>query len=282
MFEGASRIVIIAPFITQSGLKPLLQVLPSDCDITIYTRWRAQEVALGVSDPGILDLIDARGRIFLCPILHAKVYLRPGVGALVGSANVTVPGMGWEGEGSLEALVEVAADHPMIVSLLAFLENHSFPATQELALQIRSQAKSLDKVPPVPADSLPKAIREPWLPTYDVPNVLWHVYQGEWDPDVMKLARPVLEALAPPPGLTEAQFKAYVADLLLQGFPGQVANRLKGLSSYQAITQLEKIAQEAGLTLDHPESAWNRLIAWLTYFLPNRFQTTKGGKALRR
>ncbi|QTR01718.1 hypothetical protein J7S33_20685, partial [Saccharothrix algeriensis] len=65
-----------------------------------------------MSDPRAFDLISERGgTVALQPVVHAKAYV-VGIRALVGSANVTVNGLGWIRPGAVEILVETSAQDP--------------------------------------------------------------------------------------------------------------------------------------------------------------------------
>ena len=78
LIKNASKITIIAPFIKREVLKVLLQHISNDHQVSlkIYTRWHAHEVAKGISDTDILDLVKKYdGYIFLHPLLHAKAYI---------------------------------------------------------------------------------------------------------------------------------------------------------------------------------------------------------------
>ena len=280
LLQGAAEVVIIAPFVTRAGLTPVLDVLPDDASVTLYTRWRADEVATGVSDPGVLELLGKRGVIFLNPMLHAKAYIRSGSEALVGSSNTTSTGLGWRNQSGIELLVDVAGDHPALLSLIDFLDATSVTATPEIAECILAQAKEFNVVLPTETVAEPVATSATWLPIYGYPQALWYIYQGKRDEQVTRLARQDLQALQPPPGLTESQFRAYVGSILLQGFPGRVAENLSNQGSYRAVRELSRLAESVDLQLDDPEGAWNTLAAWMGHFLPNYYSVGHGGRKL--
>jgi len=281
LFKGAERIIIVSPFVTRAGVDPLLEVLSPGAVVTLYTRWRADEVAAGVSDTGVLTRLGPSGRVLLSPLLHAKVYLRPGRAALVGSANLTATGLGWRDEGAgLELLVEVPEADQALAALFNDLEAHAYLATPSLAALVDEQAKALAGAFQRPPSIPPRALTKPWIPSYNVPRVLWAAYKGDWDPDVILLARSDLDALQVPPRLTERQFNAYVGNILIQGFPGRVAERLRGLSTFQAVTALSQAAHEAGIPVDNPETAWGTLVAWFRHFLPTQYEVASGGRTL--
>lgn len=280
--RNASELVVVSPFVTTGGLEPILNMVHEDARITLYTRWRADEVAAGVADPYVLDMVAGLGgEVRLHHLLHAKVYLRPGTGALVGSSNVTLAGLGWRDGGGIELLVEAPEDDPGITNLLELLEATSSQATTAIRDQVLAQAAAFDVQAPPEVESEPPELQlSSWLPTYSMPRALWRVYIGDREETVARLARPDLSALDPPPGLDEARFNAYVGSVLLQSLPGLVSQQLVNRTTYQAVNELARLAEERGLRVQNPEEAWRTLASWLSYFLPDHFTTVPGGRAL--
>ena len=112
LFENTEDDVsIIAPFIKIDALRSLLKVVPSGIHLRCVTRWLPEEVAIGVSDLEILDLLEERGNFSLALVdsLHAKLYIA-GDRCLVGSANVTLAGLGEGGDSNnIEILVDTTS-----------------------------------------------------------------------------------------------------------------------------------------------------------------------------
>ncbi len=76
-FAGStkSEIVLIAPFVKVDPLKRILGAVAADTAVTLVTRWRADEIAAGVSDVGVFEVIDSiGGRVLLLNRLHAKYF----------------------------------------------------------------------------------------------------------------------------------------------------------------------------------------------------------------
>ena len=91
---GATEAVIAAPYIKENSLRRMLDQLPHLERLTCVTRWQAGDIAAGVSDTVVRDLVRSLGGAFrLHPSLHAKYY-RFDDGVLVGSANLTDAGLG--------------------------------------------------------------------------------------------------------------------------------------------------------------------------------------------
>ena len=280
--RDAERFVLVAPFITWPGFSPILEALPPGCPVDVFTRWRADEVAAGVSETGILQYVEATGgKVRLHHMLHAKAYVSSSGGALAGSANTTATGLGWSATPGVELLVSTSADDPALVGLFRLLDATSPVATEDLRQQVLAQARAF------PLPKFREASGEErganlaaWLPSYSVPRALWMVYIGERDETVTRLAQPDLDALDVPAGLDEEQFNAYVGSALLQGLPGLAAQRLSNLTTYKAVEGLASLASDAGVEIEDPERRWNVLAAWVGYFLPNTYYQAVGGRAL--
>ena len=107
LFREASKATIVAPFIKTDALRSLLETIPPNVQLRCVTRWRPTEVAAGVSDLEILDLLRERGtfELLLVDRLHAKLYVADDR-CLAGSANVTLSALGeTTGAGNIEVLI---------------------------------------------------------------------------------------------------------------------------------------------------------------------------------
>ena len=90
------RVMLCAPFIKEKVLQTILEVVPEPVPVQIVTRWRAKEVAAGISDLEVFHIAKERSNTTLALLddLHAKLYLADEQ-CLVGSANLTGRGLGW-------------------------------------------------------------------------------------------------------------------------------------------------------------------------------------------
>ena len=141
----AGGVAIIAPFVKVDAFRSLLEVIPSGVHVRCVTRWLPREIAAGVSDPEILNLLEERGdfRLSLVDRLHAKLYVA-GNRCLAGSSNVTLAGLG-EGveDNNIEVLVETTSDDPAVVATLEEISEVERPATRRMAQAARRLADSL-------------------------------------------------------------------------------------------------------------------------------------------
>ena len=107
---GCRALTIASPYIKADALDRWLEDVPADAKLTCVTRWKPQDVALGASDLRCRDIVLERGGQFLIhPTLHAKYY-RFDDRILVGSANLTMSGMGWGKHANLEILASPSPD----------------------------------------------------------------------------------------------------------------------------------------------------------------------------
>ena len=124
LLAGAKqRVLLCAPFIKAKVLRTLLGVVAKGVDVRIVTRWRAEEVATGVSDLEVFEVAGERLRteLLLLDDLHAKLYVADDK-CLLGSANLTASALGWAEPGNIELLVPVSATDTDVSVLLKRLE----------------------------------------------------------------------------------------------------------------------------------------------------------------
>lgn len=213
---------LIAPFMKVDTLQRLLSHLPGDLPVRVITRWRPEEIAAGVSDIEVFDVLKARpsADLRLCHELHAKVY-RFDDRVAAGSANLTGAGLGWRANANLEYLSEVPREGPATALEREAIER-SHIATAELytamldICKLLSAAQVAKPRPEVP-DPAPVRFAE-WLPRTRYPELLERAYRGEWSKlteATQEAAAYDLAALQVPEGLTSEQFRAYLGAMLM-------------------------------------------------------------------
>lgn len=282
---GAERAaVVVAPFIKADALQRVLDAVPTSASVTVYTRWRPNEVAAGVSDPQILEVVEARGgEVWLCDELHAKLFVAD-YRALGGSANVTGAALGLSRRPNLELLQPIAAPEPIVGLFLAELRTRSRRATRDELEAVLAKAAALD-TSAAPEDPDAGKVDPPdesiWFPMFRSPERLYCLAADpEWLVQA-KLSDPALRDL-----------------LILQ------ADAASGQAAFEAAVRSHlresKVMQELDLLLAEPQrfgalTNWLRrkmpeadreqrqgtaqtLIRWLTYFDPDRYLVeTPGG-----
>ena len=278
LIREAQHLTVVAPFIKIDALKNVFDVLSPDASIRVYTRWRADEVAAGVSDLDVLDLVAERdGELLLHPLLHAKAYVTECV-ALAGSANVTGVGLGWSQRAGLELLFEVSTNDPALQSLMQLLELAASVATPDLRDEVAYRAQLLsDRVVIRDVDAEEDAgLRVEsafWVPRYNMPQTAWAAYQGRRSPRIQALVRQDLAALGVPGGIErEADFNAMVGAALSQGFTGRLIAECAGLSAVDAGAHFGRMLAEAGVEVAEGElgQRYRAFVEWVAHFVPGR------------
>ncbi len=293
LVSGAEHeIVLAAPFIKAPALASVLEHAGA-VPVTCITRWEPEEVAAGVSDLEVFDVLGGRAdtALLLWPRLHAK-YFRADGRCLIGSANVTGRALGWTSPANIELLIEAPATHPRLVAFEQRARAEARLATADLRALVDQAAAAIRRervwtVPvseldgdDVPADGDRRAAsfsaHHSWLPSLRQPTELHLAYSGRLD-DLTAAAREAalrdLGALNPPAGLALGAFTPVIAASLLQ-MP--VIARIDELTAesqrFGAVRDL--IAAETGLSSHEAGVAWQTTMRWLLHFLPGRYRRT--------
>ena len=283
LFEYADDdVAVIAPFIKVDALRSLLEVIPEALHLRCVSRWLPREIAAGVSDPEVLELLEERGNFSLSLVdrLHAKLYIA-GDRCLVGSANVTVAGLGEGGARSnIEVLVEATIDDPEIAAALEAIAQAERMATISMARMARLLADSLAN-----STTLADASDVCWFPRGRRPEQVYRFYV---DPPkgFVGVADSVLIAdLASsnlPPGLDEHKFRDSIRSLLAAIPPAKTLLETSEdtmLTRADATSWLETITGDEFSTSD----LWIAFVNWMAYFFPDRVMKQEVAEiALRR
>ena len=283
LFENAEgEVAVIAPFIKVDALRSLLEVIPAGPHLRCVSRWLPREIAAGVSDPEILDLLETRGNFSLSLVdrLHAKLYIA-GDRCLAGSANVTLAGLGEGGDGSnIEVLVETAIDEPGIAATLEAIAQAERVATRSMAQTARRLADSL-------ADLTISAVAldAPWFPGSRRPEHAYRFYAQPPSGFVGAADHVLLADLARsnlPPGLEEHEFRDALRSMLAAIPLAETlleASEDTTLTRADASSWLETIAGDDFSTND----LWIAFVNWMAYFFPDRVMKQEIAEiALRR
>ena len=270
VITGASDVVIAAPFIKKGPLQALIDAAPA-ANFRVFTRWRPEEVARGVSDLEVFDVLTERGfGLSLVEPLHAKYY-RSDATVLFGSANLTRAGLGYP-QGNLELLSSAEFDDAF-AAFEVELDVMSYPATEDLRAEIEAVAESL----------APPAQREPttrgsWIPQTRDPADMWKAYRGEFDrlsTASQEAAKQDLEHLDLPPGLDKQAFQAVLRTRL---YSSELIRRIDVFAerSRRFGEMREFLSEQPELGPDtDPSHTWQTLFRWLLYFAPTRYRSWK-------
>lgn len=265
LFESAADgVAVIAPFIKVDALRSLLDIVPPTAPLRCVTRWLPQEVAAGVSDPEIFDLLDARGHFSLSLVdrLHAKIYIA-GERCLAGSSNVTLAGLGGGNqEENIEVLVETTIDDPAVVATLDAISKVERPATRAMAQAARRLADCL-----VTSTTASPDRDAPWFPKSRCPERAYRMYFHPPNEYLGVADRVLLADLARAnlqPGRTENEFRVAIRTLL-----AAIPIAAPILEATADVTVTRADVQEYLETLAGKFSTrdlWMAFVNWMAYF----------------
>lgn len=244
---GATRnIVLVAPFMKAGTLARLLDGISRGVQVECFTRWRPEEVASGVSDLEVADLIEAlpEGSLFLVSNLHGKLYCGDDA-AVATSANLTATALGWREPANLELSIPLPRSASAIADFEARLRTACVSATPEIRALVEDAAAHLPVHPHAgpkwPDHQQEEPLGEPsgrllWMPTTLVPSELFSLYLGR-DHHVSRLAADDayrdLEMLGVPTGLDHSAFRQVIRALLVQH---PVLSRLRTMALTESLS----------------------------------------------
>jgi hypothetical protein len=277
--RASQSVFIAAPFIKRDPFSRLLQSIPTSVrDLVCVTRWSPEEVASGVSDLEVFDLVRDRpgASLWLHPLLHAKAY-RADNAWLVGSANLTRRALGWASPSNVELLINASQD-PEVSALEAMLRAQSIPATESIRDAIKADADALPDSSRGRDSALGSDETQPmWLPTCPNPSGLWNIYAGHevWRlvPSAEEGGRKDLQFLNLPAGLSRPLFVKFVGAILTTLPVVQEINSLmgSGLSDERAVEFIASLAGSHRYAFA-PREMWEILKAWLEHFLAGTYR----------
>ena len=293
--DGADRdLVLVAPFMKARVLDRLLKNVSDEVTVRCVTRWKPDEIAAGVSDLDVFDVLSSRPRasLRLLPHLHAK-YFRADERCLIGSANLTASALGWISPCNVEILVEVAPTDPRLQEFEHFALSKALIATAELRSLMEAATEEVlmcQRELDVPVSATWRREAEDrahettaditmatWLPAMRQPRGLYLAYAGRWD-ELSEASRETalrdLAVLDPPVGLPQEVFARVIAATLLQ------MPRLAEIDAYVARPRRfgavrDYLASKTGQDRSQATDAWQTTMRWLLHFLPDRYRHTQ-------
>jgi hypothetical protein len=286
--QAHDEVVLVAPFIKAPALARLLSKVPKEVKVMCVTRWRPQEIITGVSDLEVWMLVSKlpHASLWLRPDLHAKYY-RADQECLVGSANITATALGWLSQTNLELLVPLPAANAQLLAFEKELFAGSIQVSQSIFEQMQWAVQSIEEqclevrppeilLEPDPEEASQETIAtNAWLPTLRNPEDLYLAYSGRFE-ELSTASRETalldLRSLPLPPNLPKPAFQIYVGSLLLQKpIVYHVDLLLASPQRFGAVTDLLSSLQCSQALAFDADRAWQTLMRWLRYFLPNRY-----------
>jgi hypothetical protein len=279
-----TEMVLVAPFMKSATLSRIIDCLPPSASLMCMTRWRLEEIAAGVSDLECWDIVSRRpnSRFLLRSNLHAKYFRFDGL-VYLGSANLTMTALGWSKRPNAEALLaffveEIDSSKAFEESLLDGVVDVTADLVTEFKTMLESYSVPAPIGPLVPErdifDAASRDLAAPklWLPRSRSPEYLHRVYSGENDAMTtlgLVAANEDLLDLELPPGLSEVAFRNVVASRLAA--TPVMAKLDQFLISKRRFGEMRSwLAAQLGVRDATDE--WQRLMRWLLFFLPNKYE----------
>lgn len=257
---------VIAPFIKVSALQSLVKAIPNNIHIRCVTRWHPHDVAAGVSDPEILNILQNRGNFSLSLVdqLHAKIYIADDR-CLAGSSNVTLAGLGegHDNSNNIEVLIETSVNDASIAETLKKISAVEREATSIMANTVRQLAEALPSI---------EAPEKPWYPVSRIPEQAFQFYTEIPIKHVKASERNLIADLARAniqPGLDKKTFRNEICSLLTH-MP--TAKFLLETNEDVTLRQTD-IQPQLALMANNEFSAddlWTSFVNWMSYFFSDR------------
>ena len=269
--KEAKIAVIVAPYMKTGVLERVLAAIPEGASVTCVSRWTPKDIRSGVTDLACRELIlDRNGKFLLHDLLHAKYY-RFDKQVLIGSSNLTRPGMNIDGSGNLEILCPSPPEFDTMLFESQLLQEAYLVSDADFALWSR--------ITPIPQrDQTISQHHDPgspvgWKPTTRRPEYLWLAYQrrGEDIPlaEQEEIATREIKSLGIPNGLTEQQFNDWIR-LSLMTSPFVKSVRASLHETIEAAW--EQLSQQWSITKAEAERAKSTAESWIAYFEVNSAQ----------
>lgn len=289
LLAGAKqRVLLCAPFVKARVLQTILSVVPEAVPVQVVTRWKAAEVAAGISDLDALLIADERPntKLALLDDLHAKLYLADDQ-CLVGSANLTASALGWSERSNIELLVPAQPSHPDVAYLLERLES-AVPATAAIRSEIEATIASLQSSVLDEAEGMVDDGRNhglPWLPRCAAPNRLYEMYRNPETTVVVDSTKSEgladLRDLQIKRGLSPTDFEEAVQNtlLLIPAFCRIIEEVPQGLPDTRGIWHVQE--SRPGLERQDVERQWRIVRDWISVFFADRFEVAPESFVIR-
>lgn len=267
--RSKEELLLVAPYVKVGTLSRILGACPADATVKVVTRWRIEEIAIGVSDLEVWPLLKARGgSLWLHASLHAKFY-RAGDSCLVGSANLTDAALGWRNDPNLEILTKVGPTEYTLASFERDLWSRARPVNDTVHAAFVRALEAFPPRPPIEAIEPPPPFDD-WRPRLRFPEDLWKAYVGDLNALTVaarEVAAGDLASLAPPPGLTRRQFDACIG-LELRQHP-EVTAIDAFLTKPRRFGEVTNLLARRGVP--DADRAWQTWMRWFLHFLPEDY-----------
>ena len=273
--QAKAKVLLCAPFIKVSVAKRLLAAIPVGVSVEIITRWHPEEVAAGVSDLEVFELVASRNDTLLKLLdkLHAKLYFSDQK-LLAGSANLTATALGWCDRPNVELLVAVSVDDEAVLRCLAELQGARLATAEERAA-IQTKVDTMERVTLPGAEQIADDLAHLWLPRLAAPERLYQAYlpsaRDRQTSSALEAADHDLQALAVVPNLNEVDFRAQIAERFasMPAIAALLSAAQRDLEDTEASDLIRTMAMESEIA---PHTRWQIVREWMTYFLGDKYE----------
>lgn len=285
--KAENEIILVAPFIKNSIFQELLKLTNKEVKIICVTRWRIEEIIIGVSDIEIWETIKSfpNASLWLRNNLHAKYY-RVDKECLIGSANLTANALTWSNNPNFELMIAVNSDDDELKNFEHQLFNNCIKVDQVLFNLYQSAIIEQKALLPLKLDtnslsdfnkrySNNQDIIKNWLPTLRNPEDLYLAYTNEYDKLTNIASQNAIIDLSIfdlPQNLSKTLFNFYIGiQLLEKPIIQKIDNFVTNPRRFGEICDyLKKIKEEENNSFNI-KIRWQTLMRWLLYFLPSRY-----------
>lgn len=290
VFSHAENSVrIAAPFIKTHSLERVLATIPDGVALTCVTRWRPEDIASGVCDLEIFDLLQKRqgAALLVHPHLHAKFFAADSI-CLVGSANLTHTALGWRVPSNLELLVELDTHNHGLDQWWDKMLTSCIDATQDIKTELRKLADALQSsgAPISRPEADPEGIQitPVWTPECPRWTGLWETYSGDEDQmpaSAVRSAKADLAVLCMPPGLNKEGFQKALAAILRYT---KIVQEIKHLSKTGLTDDAAHMLLSTSCAIPKEEAPrrWQVLKRWLRELYPDEYRVETNQEVLLR
>ena len=280
--EAHKSVLLVSPFITSQLFESILKTIDKDVDVTLVTRFRPDEIAKGLNDLRLFDIMHERskGQLRLSYQLHAKYY-RADNAAVLGSGNLTRKGLNVQPGGNHEIMILVDTGFPGLIRFESeILAQSTVPTGGEISdLQEMVEILKLNNPhPKLQTASLRERnidVRPEWIPNCESPSVLYYVYLDnlrEIDLKIVEDAKTDLAYLSIPNGMNEEQFQKYVRIVMQQSIlMATFSLELDKNRMLAEIVGINLIMKSLSVNSEEAKKLWFSSINWLAYFFPEKF-----------
>lgn len=262
--EGAENVLIAAPYIKARALSQVLESIAPDAKLICVSRWTPRDIQYGTTDLACRSIVFSRGGEFLLHNrLHAKYY-RFDRQVLIGSANLTTPGMNIGDSGNLEILCTIPAEFDTAGFEQSLLQEAYPVSDEEFALWELIQPI---RQPQDGSQQEQTGAPEDWKPVTRRGEYLWQEYRDRSQEIPMaeqrKLAQWEVNLLCIPAGLTEPEFNNWVAlSLLTSPFVKSILDA----RDQPRESIWHSLSQQWVMTLAEAEHSLSTAENWILYF----------------